>query len=53
MSCRGCANKNTSYCSLCKDEDFFRTKEQKEYEDWMCDMLCPQPEEDLDDARLD
>ena len=41
--CKDCANKE--YCVICVDEDMYMTKEEKEYNDLMCDLMCGEVEE--------
>lgn len=46
-TCRNCANAETDYCVICNDHDFHRTKEEKAYENWMCELLCGGVEDDM------
>lgn len=46
MECDECANKDTLYCQMCENKDMFRTQEQKDYENYLCDLMCGIPEED-------
>ena len=50
--CDLCANCDTFYCVVCEDGDFYRTYEQKAYEDYMCDLLCGESEEENDRAEI-
>lgn len=38
--CSKCANKDTEYCWICLEHDMYRTKEQKEYEEYMRNLMC-------------
>lgn len=44
--CEECGFKDSEYCLICKDFDMFKTKDEKEYLDYMCDLLCGDSEED-------
>lgn len=47
MKCKGCA-RDEMYCSICVDREFYADKDQVDYENWMCDMMCQPEEENLD-----
>lgn len=38
--CFQCANEGTQYCAACEGGDLHRTQDEKDYEDWMCDLMC-------------
>lgn len=44
--CKGCANEETEYCAIFEEGDMYMTPDEKEYTEWMCDLLCPGVEED-------
>ena len=43
--CKGCANEGTEFCMICDDGDFHRTQDEKDYENWMCDLMCGGPDD--------
>lgn len=44
--CKSCGRYNTEYCLMCKEKDLYVTKEQQEYLDYMCDLMCGCVEEE-------
>lgn len=38
--CNECVNNGTEYCVICDDNEFFMSAEEKEYYEWMCNLMC-------------
>lgn len=38
--CEECANKNTIYCEICKNNDLFMNADEKKTNDIMCKFMC-------------
>lgn len=43
--CDGCARKDTDFCLVYNNEDFFITKEENEELNALCDLMCGEVEE--------
>ena len=46
MSCKDCARKDTEFCMICENEEFKVNQDQLAWQNFLCDMMCPESEEE-------
>jgi len=42
MTCESCGRRDTEFCIICKDDDFYISEDDKAYCDWLYVLMCPE-----------